>query len=112
MSVASKLKLPATKPEPEQPPETLEELHAYVLDHYGLDIPRKAVCQGHTAPMEVLWRLYSNQTRAALVVASRGSGKTLLAALLHALFSSLRPNHEGLTVAAIKEQSRRTYLNL
>lgn len=43
---------------------------------YGIRIPRRAVCPGHSAPMDAIWRAYSGQDRKAIWLANRGGGKT------------------------------------
>ena len=40
-------------------PQSKEELHAYVKEYLGLDVPRVSICSGHCAPMDYLWHAYS-----------------------------------------------------
>ncbi|MBA3735122.1 MAG: hypothetical protein H0W90_07990 [Actinobacteria bacterium] len=88
-------------------PETEDELHRFVLDAYGIDMPRVAVCPGHVAPMRALWLIYSRSSRAFIVLASRYGGKTHLAALLHLLFARFLPGHESIQLGSIEKQAQR-----
>jgi hypothetical protein len=44
----------------ERVPPSEDELHRYVLDTLGLDIPRVAVCEEHSSPMSILWECFSH----------------------------------------------------
>jgi len=90
-------------------PETEDELHDFILETYGFDIPQVAVCEGHSSPMSVLWELFSRAHRAFLIIGSRGSGKTLMAALLHLLLARFHAGHESMQFGAIERQARRCY---
>jgi hypothetical protein len=88
-------------------PETEDELHAFLLDTFGIDVPRVAVCEGHVSPMHALWRIYSRDARAFLVLANRYGGKTHMAAILHYLFSRFIPGHESIQLGSIEKQAQR-----
>lgn len=49
---------------------------------WGIRLPRDAVCPGHTAPLDIAWRAYTAADPVIIVRASRGCGKTMLAAAL------------------------------
>lgn len=71
--------------------------------------PTKAVCEGHVAPIDVVWSIYSQEKSNYVVVGSRGSGKTTCVALLQVLFSLTYPEIEVCNTAAALHQARRCY---
>lgn len=93
-------------------PQTDDELHAWIQDDLGIDIPRVAVCENHNAPFEFLADLYFERTEAALGVANRGGAKTFLVAVLHWLNSRFKPGCESVTFGAVENQSYRAYAHL
>jgi hypothetical protein len=99
-------------------PQTRDELHAWVLEELGLDIPRVKVCPDHDAPFDVLADLYFEETTtgeivdAALIMANRGGSKTFLIALLHYINSRFKPGVESCTFGAVEAQSFRAYNHL
>jgi hypothetical protein len=93
-------------------PATDDELHAWVFETFGLDIPRVSVCDGHDAPFKFFSDLYFNRVNSALAMANRGGSKTFLVALLHLTNSKFKPRIESATVGAIEAQALRCYAHL
>lgn len=93
-------------------PQDDDELHAWMLDQLGLDIPRVSVCEDHDAPFDFLADLYFERTEAALLMANRGGSKTFLVAVLHWLNSRFKPGCESCTFGATEAQSLRAYAHL
>ena len=99
-------------------PRTRDELHAFIKQEVGLDIPRVSVCEGHTSPFDALADLYFEETKdgepveAALIMANRGGSKTFLVALLHWLNSRFKKGCESATFGATEAQSLRAYAHL
>lgn len=93
-------------------PQDDDELHDWLQDELGIDIPRTAVCEGHSAPFTFLADLYFERTEAALGVANRGGAKTFLVAVLHWLNSRFKPGCESATFGATEAQSLRAYAHL
>lgn len=99
-------------------PQTRDELHAWLIDTLGLDIPRVSVCPEHDAPFDFLADLFFEETEdgdpvgAALLMANRGGSKTFLVALLHWLNSKFKPGCESCTFGATEAQSLRAYSHL
>lgn len=60
-----------------QGPQNKEELWQAVYDLTGYRIPRKAVCKGHHAPLDMFWEAYSGEVEDALWIGNRGGGKRL-----------------------------------
>src|SRR4051812_38297854 len=58
-----------------------EALQAWAQVYCGIWVPTKAVCVGHCAPMEYLWKAYQEPARDLVVWAPRGGGKTKLGAV-------------------------------
>lgn len=93
-------------------PKNDDELHAWILDELGIDIPRVAVCENHDAPFTFLADLFFDRIDAALGVANRGGAKTFLVAVLHWLNSKFKPGCESVTFGAVEQQSYRAYAHL
>jgi hypothetical protein len=93
-------------------PQTDDELHAYIEEQFGIDIPRTAVCADHCAPFDAFADLYFERVRSALWLAPRGGAKSALGALWNMLSSKFRARCEGLIAGAIEQQSRRCYEHL
>jgi hypothetical protein len=93
-------------------PKTDDELHAWIKDNLGLDIPRVAVCPDHQSPFEFLADLYFERTTSAIAIANRGGAKTMISAIVHLLNSLFKPGCESASVGAVEQQSQRAYGNL
>ena len=66
-----------------RPPITPDELHAFVQTFWGVTIPRMKVCADHDAPFDAFCEGYfGNSTNWVLWYGSRGTGKSLMLALL------------------------------
>lgn len=92
-------------------PQTDDELHKWVVDTLGIDIPRTSVCEGHSAPFTFFADLYFERTGSAILVANRGGSKTFLVAILHYANSTFKPGCESLTIGAIENQAKRAYVH-
>lgn len=90
-------------------PSTDDELHAWVVDNIGVDIPRVAVCADHVAPFTLLADLYFHRTSAALALANRGGAKTFIVAVLHFVNATYKPGYGGLSFGSTEAQSNRCY---
>lgn len=95
--------------QPEHGPRNDDELHAWILNNIGYDIPRVPVCEGHQTPFEFLADLYFERVNSAVAMAARGSSKTVVSAILHLLNSLFRPGCESLTVGALLLQANRAF---
>lgn len=93
-------------------PQTDDELHAYLLEHLGIDVPRTAACSDHDAPFGALADFYFERVLASVWLGPRGGSKTFGAAILHWLNSRFKPACESLSVGATLEQSKRAYGHL
>lgn len=93
-------------------PQTDDELHEWIKAEMGLDIPRVSVCEGHSAPFNLLADLFFERVDAALGVANRGGSKTFIIAVLHWVNSKFKPGVESCTFGAIEAQSFRAYAHL
>lgn len=90
-------------------PKTDDELHNYIKRELGLDVPRVAVCPHHNAPFEIIADLFFNRVDAAILVAGRGGGKTMSAALWQFLNMKFIPEVECASVGAVDIQAKRAY---
>ena len=72
----------------------------------GFHFSRKAICEGHVAPLDIFWSLFSGELRDALIIGNRSGGKTLMLALLEYLLMRFRRysiSHMG----AVEKQANR-----
>jgi hypothetical protein len=90
-------------------PNNDDELHKWVVDNLGIDIPRMAVCDNHVSPFQFFSDVYFERVSSALVMANRGGSKTFLVAILHIINSLFRPHCESCSVGAIEAQALRCY---
>ena len=71
------------------PPRDRASLAAWVKHRFGLTVPDRAVCPGHSSPMDYLEASFLGQ-QDLLVWANRGGGKTYLAAIATVMDALLR----------------------
>lgn len=90
-------------------PQNDDELHAWILNNLGINVTRKATCPEHDAPFDVIADLFFGREDSALVIGSRGSGKTYIASLWIYLSCHFNPHIEAATVGAIEIQAKRAY---
>ena len=90
-------------------PRNNDELHAWILENTGVNIPRVAVCEGHNAPFDFIADAFFGRTKAAVVLANREGMKTLGIACLWVAMAKFIPGVEMLTAGAIEAQAKRLY---
>ncbi len=90
-------------------PETDDELHQWIKDNLGVDIPRVNACPDHCAPFDPIADLFFDRVQAALLMANRGGGKSFSAALWNFLNCRFIEGVECLSVGAIEIQAKRVY---
>lgn len=90
-------------------PQTDDELHAFILEKWGINVARVAVSPGFDAPFDWLADAYFERENAILVVGSRESSKTFGVAILNALNAIFKPGYWAISAGAIEEQSRNAY---
>lgn len=88
--------------------QTDDELHAYIKDTLGINIPRVACCPGHNAPFDFVVDAYFERVANLLVHACRSGGKTMSTAALNVLDAGFH-NASVVTVAASRFQAKRGY---
>jgi ABC-type iron transport system FetAB ATPase subunit len=65
-------------------PQTRAELWKMMRDECGIRVPRKAVCEGHCAPMDMAEDVYFERGNPdKFAIGNRGSGKTNIMGALH-----------------------------
>ena len=89
-------------------PQTNDELHEYISETFGFNIPRKAVCRGHQGPFDFVADAYFERVSSALVLACRTGGKTLNIAALNVLDAGFKGTSVA-NVAGSKLQAKRCY---
>jgi hypothetical protein len=93
-------------------PQDDDELHAWIKSELGFDIPRHSVCEDHDAPFDFIADLYFERCGAALAMANRSGGKTIIVAILHWINSLFKHGCESCTFGATEAQSLRCYAHL
>jgi len=98
-------------------PQTDDALHTLVRRLCGLNVPRKPIIEGNAAPFDYLQRAVlhdapGDDDRDLVVWASRGSGKTMLAAVATLLDMIFKPGIRILLLGGSLDQSNRVYAYL
>jgi hypothetical protein len=93
-------------------PTTTQELREWIRDYTGIEIPDEAVCPDHHSPWECLEAIYLKRPSVALILGSRGSGKSFLSALDTHLTSRWDPEHGTRILGGSKAQSFQIYQSL
>ncbi len=96
-------------------PATPNQLHTFIRGAFNLDIPRTTITPNTSAPFDYLIHtFFEHRTipRDCVVWASRGSGKTFLAALATALDLAFKPGIEIKLLAGSLEQAQRMHTHL
>lgn len=87
-------------------------LHDFIRTFYGLDVPRRAVCPGHSAPFDYVAGAFFETFCDSLVWANRGGGKTELGSVVTHLDSIFKPGCETRILGGSLAQSERMYEHL
>jgi len=90
-------------------PRTLDELQAWIEAFVGVRIPARAVCPGHSSPLEMFASQVLDRPSLALWHGPRGSGKSFLSALDTHLASRFNPRHETHVLGGSRAQSEQIY---
>lgn len=88
-------------------PETKEHLALYCAFVLGVKIPDPAICKTHKSPLDALWDSYADENPFGIWHAMRGSGKTLLLAILAWLESVFKPRCGTTILGGSLEQSQK-----
>jgi len=91
------------------PPQTPDELHLFIQVAFGVDIPRKAVIPGHSAPFDFVSDLFFQKVKNALAFANRAGGKTYDVAILNFLDMLFKPGCEIASAGAVLTQATQCY---
>lgn len=90
-------------------PQTDDELHAFIVEKWGINVPRVAVTPGFDAPFDYVADIYFERIESALIVGGRETAKTMNVALINALNAIFKPGYWAISAGAIDEQSRNAY---
>lgn len=101
-------------------PATRSELQLFLQRHLAYSVPDRALCAGHSSPMDYLWHTYRGDLPGAdhadastggdcLVWANRGGGKTQFAAIATLLEGLFKPGCQTTILAGSLDQSSRMY---
>jgi hypothetical protein len=75
-------------------PTTRQDLERWIFAFTGIRVPSQAVCQGHSAPLDMFARQVFERPALALWHGPRGSGKSFLSAVDTHIASRFNPHHE------------------
>lgn len=92
--------------------ETPRQLHLWLKHYLGLNVPRKSVCPGHSAPFDYVWRAYREPGEDLVVWAPRGGGKTRLGAAITLVELLHKPGIQVRILGGSKEQSEKMWQHL
>ena len=90
-------------------PKTAKQLRRWIRDYTGIKIPHKAVCLDHQSPWECFEAIHLKRPSVALILGSRGSGKSFLSALDTHLTSRWDPDHGTRILGGSKAKSVQIY---
>ena len=93
----------------EVPPQSADELNDWFDENCGVRLPSKVMTDGHIAPLEAAWKLFTCEWTDVIVLGSRTGGKTLLLALLIVAKLRFFPKFDVVHYGAVQIQSRRMY---
>jgi hypothetical protein len=96
----------------EEGPTNDDELWWWIKKELGITLPRKAIVEGNDPPFQFVADLYFQRVGSVLLLAPRGGGKTLGAAIVHYLDCLFKPGYEGLTFGADLAQAAKGYEHL
>ena len=102
---------PAVDPR-EKPSKTPNDLRRWIRRYTGIKIPDRAICADHQSPWECFRAIHLDRPSIALVLGSRGSGKSFLSALDTHLTSRWDPGHGTRVLGGSKAQSAQIYAAL
>jgi len=88
---------------------TPAQLKRWIRKFTGLHIPDCSVCDGHQSPWDIFRAIHLDRPSVALVLGSRGSGKSFLSALDTHLTSRWDPKHGTRILGGSKQQSTQIY---
>lgn len=103
----------------DSPPKTRTELNLFLESYLSVRVPDRAVCPGHSSPMDYLWHTWSTDFDAlrpagrlsgdCVVWANRGGGKTQLAAIATLLEGLFKEDCRTRIIAGSLDQAGRMY---
>jgi hypothetical protein len=88
-------------------PETKEHLAIYCATVLNVKVPHPAYCEAHQSPLDALWAAYADEDHFAIWHAMRGSGKTLMLAVLSFVESLFKPRCGITVLGGSLEQSQK-----
>ncbi|WP_435021252.1 hypothetical protein TA3x_002276 [Tundrisphaera sp. TA3] len=90
-------------------PQTPKQLHDWIRAYTGIEIPSQSVCAGHQSPWDCFRTIHLDRPSIALVLGSRGCGKSFLSALDTHITSRWNPGHGTRILGGSKAQSEQIY---
>lgn len=88
-------------------PRNKEHLALYCAFVLGVKIPAISACPNHSSPLDALWDAYADEVYFGIWHAMRGSGKTLILAILAYLESAFKHNCGTAILGGSLEQSQK-----
>ena len=90
-------------------PNNRDVLWSWVHGYAGVSISHQRVCPGHNSPWDYFFETYLHRPPLALVLGSRGAGKSFLSALNTHITSRWDPRHGTRILGGSRAQSEQVY---
>ena len=90
-------------------PKTSQQLKRWIRNYTGIKIPDQAICSDHHSPWECFEAIHLKRPSIALILGSRGCGKSFLSALDTHLTSRWDSDHGTRILGGSKAQSSQIY---
>lgn len=86
-------------------PKNARELHEAVRTLFGISIPWTSTADGFHSPYNWFYDVFFGHAVTSVALASRGSGKTYLASILHYMLNTYKPGFSSKHAGGTKEQA-------
>ena len=90
-------------------PRNRDELFGFCKTYFGWHFARRAVTEGHMAPLDVLAALFFEDLLDVILLASRTSGKTLMLGTLNLMNSVFKDGCETCALGAVLYQTEKMF---
>lgn len=90
-------------------PQDVAQLSAVIKEILELEIPDRAICQGHCAPMDFVADAFFERVQDCIVIGPRNGGKTINFSALEFLESAYKDGCGTCHLGAVLSQAKRAY---
>ena len=86
-----------------------DDLHFYIREFLGFNIPRKKFCEGHCAPFDIICDMFFERVQNALILGNRTGGKTRIISILNHLDALFIEENEIASCGSTLDQAGKVY---